>query len=158
MKFSITLEIDSQAYHKATLINDLSNKLESYFAEKSYGEGIQNYLVGCICIKTQPGYEDWNKKRKPRYKDVRKVKLPDKEVELVEVKEYTYDIKIDNELYDEFIAASETESLRIIFELLKESLSNLDKLPKKVKDFDSECFKEDFLAFFELEGIASPVS
>ena len=49
--------------------------------------------------------------------------------------------------YEEFISVSDEESKKILENKIIESLENLDKLPKKVKDFDKKTFKNDLLVF-----------
>jgi len=49
--------------------------------------------------------------------------------------------------YEEFISVSDEESKKILENKIIESLENLDKLPKKVKDFDKARFKNDLLTF-----------
>jgi len=51
------------------------------------------------------------------------------------------------EEYEEFISVSDEESKKILENKIIESLGNLDKLPKKVKDFDKVRFKTDLLTF-----------
>lgn len=85
MKFKITLEIDREAQHKSKLIRDLSEDLNTFFSQKYYGEDIQNYLLGCICIKTKKGFEGWYKIIKPKYTDYKKNinKITGEEMEII---------------------------------------------------------------------------
>jgi hypothetical protein len=53
--------------------------------------------------------------------------------------------------YEEFISVSDEESKKILENKIIESLENLDKLPKKVKDFDKKTFKNDLLVFLKKE-------
>jgi hypothetical protein len=53
--------------------------------------------------------------------------------------------------YEEFISVSDEESKKILENKIIESLENLDKLPKKVKDFDKKRFKNDLLVFLKKE-------
>ena len=139
MEFGLTLEIDSKAYKKANLINDLSEELEKYFKNKNYGNDIEEYLIGVICIKTKEGFEDWYKKRKPRY--------------VAKGKSYTYDIKFDDESYDRFVEGSDHKSTRMLVKEIKDSLTNLDKLSKKVRDFEKDRFISDLMKYFHDAGL-----
>ncbi len=153
MRFKITLEIDGDADHKSRLIRQLSDEIEIFLNEKEYGEEIQNYLLGCICIKTKEGYEGWYKTRKPKYTKYKKVvnQLTGEEMEIS--KTFENDFKIDNKLYEVFIDSSDEVSNKILAKEILNSLSNLDSLPKKVKKFDKEKFRYDFRLFFEDRGL-----
>lgn len=153
MRFKITLEIDRDADHKSRLIHELSDEIEIFLNEKEYGEDIQNYLLGCICIKTKEGYEGWYKIRKPKYTHYKKVvnRLTGEEMEIS--KTFENDFKIDNKLYEDFIDSSDEVSNKILAKEILNSLSNLDSLPKKVKKFDKEKFRYDFRLFFEDRGL-----
>lgn len=143
MNFGISQEIDVEAQEKSSVIIFLSDKLKGYLSDRDYGQDVQNIFIGCICVKPREGYEEWFKIRKPRYKAIDKIKLLDgNTVELIGV--YGYDIKLN---FDEFVSATETESRKILAQEILNSLSNLDALPKKVKDFDKEKFKSDMEQF-----------
>jgi len=64
MEFSITIETDISAERKSGLLQNLSDELSIYFKDRNKGDDIYNYVIGCICMKNQPGYEDWYKKKK----------------------------------------------------------------------------------------------
>lgn len=149
MKVIITLEIDRDAERQSYLINYLSKDLEGYFDDRNYGQDLQTLFIGCICIKTKPGYEEWYKKRKPKYIEYKKSKsrITGQEIEII--KTYSYDIKIDNDDYDEFISVSDEDCKKILAREILQSLSYLDLLTKKIKDFDNEKFKEDMRVFFD---------
>jgi hypothetical protein len=154
MNIGISLEIDIEAQKKSVLINDLSETLKMFFLSRYYGEGILNFYIGCICIKTKPGYEEWYKIRKPRYKNLTLIKDVGRVGNNVEIKNsFSIDMKIDNEEYNNFISSSDIESKRILASEILKSLSNLDALPKRVKDFDKEQFKADMEKFFKEQGL-----
>lgn len=149
MNFGITQEIDVQAGTKSDIVISLSESLGDFLSDIDYGNDIQNFFIGCICVMKRPGYEDWFKVRKPRYQAISKVKLLDGSVKQ-QKGVFTYDIKLD---FEAFVSATDEESKRILaLEILK-SLSNLDALPKKVKDFDKEQFKTDIEQFFKSEKL-----
>jgi hypothetical protein len=150
MKFSITLEIDKDAEHKSNLINTLSEEMNLFFVDKHFGNDILNYYIGCICVKTLPGYEKWYRVRKPKYNELEIIKNIFLDGNDTEIRNsFSNDIKIDDEEYDDFITVSDEESKKILAKKIIESLENLDKLPKKVKDFDKERFMDDLKSFFE---------
>ena len=57
------------------------------------------------------------------------------------------EFNFNSDEYEEFISVSDEESKKILQDKIIESLENLDKLPKKVKDFDKVRFKNDLLTF-----------
>lgn len=154
MKFSITLEIDKDANHKSNLIHSLSEEINCFLEDKKLGEDILNYYIGCICIKTLPGYEKWYQVRNPKYKELQIIKsiFPNGD-DIIIKNSFSNDIKIDGEEYDNFITISDEESKKILAKKIIESLENLDKLPKKVKDFDKEKFKNSISNFFKERGL-----
>lgn len=153
MRFRITVEIDVESEHKSKIIRELSDDLETFFSSKNYGEDIQNYLLGCICIRTKKGYEDWYKIRKPKYTDYKKTKnkLTGEDYEII--KTYENDFKLDNEIYEEFVSSTDEESKKILAHEILNSLSNLNSLPKKVNNFDRERFKTDLKTFFKEQNL-----
>jgi hypothetical protein len=142
MDFSLTQESNLEGDKNIQLI-EFSNSLKEYFISKSYGEDLNYFVIGIICVK--PEFETFFKVRKPRYKAFDKINLLDgNTAELIGV--YGYDIKLN---FDEFVSATETESRKILAQEILNSLSNLEALPKKVKDFDKEKFKSDMKQFFK---------
>ena len=136
MDFGITIEIDAKADIKSSTIQDFSDELSSYLKQHNFGFDINSVLVGLICIRTTPGYEDWYKARKRRFKKQSKL--------------LTFDIKIDGEKYDSFVKSSNQECLQLLATELLNSLTNFDNLPKYIKDFDSEAFKGQVTEFVTL--------
>jgi len=153
MEFAITKELDIKSYEKSTLIQEVSDDLGSYLKNRNYGDDIGVFLIGFVGVKTKPGYEDWYKERKPRYVDYKQIKNRLTGLVMETIKEYSYDIKFDNELYDKFVNSSDEDSKKLLVEKILESFLHLDKLPKKVKDFDKEKFKTDVEKFFREQGL-----
>lgn len=148
MKFRISQELDTNAYIKSDLIESISSKLEFFLKNKNYGNDIETFFIGFIVIKTKKGLEGMFKERKPKYINQKQVKnrLTGESIEIV--KEYSYDIKFDNELYDQFVNGTDELSKKLFVQKLLESLKNFDKLPKEVRNFDVETFKEDLHSLF----------
>ena len=141
MKFGISITIDEKADHKSHLIISLSEALKEYFQDKNYGEDIKDYIIGCICILPPEGFEKFNKPKKPIYIDDKTTK-----------NRFTgEELRMHKLFINEFISVSDEESKKILENKIIESLENLDKLPKKVKDFDKKRFKNDLLVFLKKE-------
>lgn len=142
-------ELDTEASHKLDLVKKTSTLLFNYFLNQSFGEDIKEFLFICILVKTKPGFEEWFKARKPKYIEYKTYKNKITK-ETIEIKnQFTIEFKIDDKEYDDFIALSDEESKKILAKKILESLANLDKLPKKAKDFDKEKFKANMEVFFK---------
>ncbi|MFV0530969.1 MAG: Imm44 family immunity protein [Flavobacteriales bacterium] len=145
MNFGITQEIDVEAQEKSSVIIFLSDTLKDYLSKRDYGQDVQNIFIGCICVKPREGYQEWFKIRKPKYKEIEKIKLLDNSIK--EFKgAFSYDIKLN---FDVFVKNTDVENKKLLATEILNSLSNLEALPKKVKDFDKERFKTDMEAFFK---------
>lgn len=155
MEFGITQEVDNKSGDKSYLVQKISDNLENFLKNRSYGEDVETFLIGFVAIKTKPGYEEWYKERKPKYIDYRLTKSRLTGLPLETIKQYSYDIKFDYELYDEFVNGTEEESSKLLARKILDSFSHLDKLPKKIKDFDKEKFKSDVEEFFKSNNLLS---
>lgn len=153
MEFGITQEVDNKSGDKSYLVQKVSDNLETFLKNRSYGEDVETFLIGFVGIKTKPGYEEWYKERKPKYIDYRLTKSRLTGLPLETIKQYSYDIKFDYELYDEFVNGTEEESSKLLARKILESFSHLDKLPKKIKDFDKDKFKSDLEEFFKSQNL-----
>ena len=153
MKFAITQEVDTKSGKKSDIIQQLSDDLENYLKDKNYGSDIETFLIGFIGIKTKPGYEEWYKERKPKYTAYKASKNRITGLPMEIIKSYSYDIKFDYDLYDEFVEASDENSKKILVIKILDSFTHLDKLSKKIKDFDKDKFKKDVEKFFQEQGI-----
>lgn len=142
MIFNITIETEKEVGDKWKVIQELANSMNEYFISKEYGQGIQKYLIGCILIKTRIGYENWYKKRVPRYKSNSLIKKLDGSTETINL--FTYDIKFDDSEYNAFINSPIENGRKILAHKLLDSLECLESLPHKVKNFDKDKFKSDF--------------
>ena len=139
MHFGISLELDSEVEKKISIIRSISRSLFEYFQMRDYGQDLQNITIGIICVLERKGFEDWFKVRKPKYREFEKTRGLDKSSIIVEPT-FTYDIKL-NAAY--ILKHDDTEIRKYFVSEIINSLSNLDYLPRKVKDFDKERFKID---------------
>lgn len=143
MNFEITIETESSVQKKLSSLRELSKAISLFLSEKHYGDGVKNFFIGVICIKTRPGYEEWYKPRKPNYKDFEMVEV---KVDIYEkvIGIFTYDLKLD---YEKIRRGEENDNLDYLVHLIISSLDNLDKIPKKIKNFDRQKIKEDLNSF-----------
>ena len=149
MEFKVVLTLENSARNKSDLINDLFNNINDFVANRKYGEGIYQYLISLYIINPPKGYEYLHKNLKPKYTDHKLINNRFTGGELEIKKQFHYSIRVDGEMYDTFIGASEEESKKLLATEILNSLSYLDKLPKKIKDFDKNKFKADIKNFFK---------
>jgi hypothetical protein len=145
MDVRMAIEIDTCAYMKIHIVHDISDRMTSFFLNKSYGKDIEHIHIECICIKTLPGYEDWFKARRPRLRKESTVQLLDGNKKVI-YNSFSFDFKIDHDEYEYFVNSTDSESQHFIEEKIIKSLSNFDYLKNKKVDFDIELFTRDFTA------------
>ena len=66
---------------------------------------------------------------------------------------FYFEAVIQGDLYDEILKAPNHRKEQILAECIVNSLFNIDKLPKRLKDFDKEAFKADFISLFRSLGL-----
>lgn len=139
MKIKITAPIvnSEKAFNKSLdLSNFNDNILSKFLNTNSY---INNFEIGILMVYTEDenfeNYGSWYKLKKIKYDE--------------ENKFLYYEFFLKNDELTHFINSSDEESNKILAKKILESLENLDKLPKKVKDFDKERFKQDIKHFFK---------
>lgn len=145
MDFSITMEANFEA-SEIILIQGLSNALETYFEDKYYGQDIRSFMINLICVK--PEFEFFFKERKPVYIENEIDKTDG--LNLPIVKQYSYDIKLS---YYDIINKNNNNMLKKLALEIASSLSYLDSMPKKIRDFDKERFKDDLINYFKSNGL-----
>ena len=146
MDFTLTLEYSTGVRKRASLVVDLSEKLCEHFSDKNYGEDVKEILIGVIVMA--PEFEPFTPVRKPKYVFYREYIEDD--TKIVQDKSFGYDIKLD---YAIFKDQSDDQNGKMLASVILDSLSNLDRLPKKVKQFDRAKFREDVKAFLDKEGL-----
>ncbi len=146
MEIGVGIEADAKSSLKVELVSDLIDELSAFLKPINYGAGILSVSIGFICIDLVPGYENWNKARKPRFTKNRKVKLLSGE-SIAAKNNFSYDMTFSADEYASFIQATDIESTRVFAIKLIESLSTFDHLPKSVSDFNTGQFKADIENF-----------
>ncbi|APU97135.1 hypothetical protein BV902_12890 [Sphingobacterium sp. B29] len=143
MDFNIALTIDSRAGGKSHILSNLSIYLKKSFKDKDYGADLLNYTLGFTSVLAPEGYEHFFEKKKPLYVSDRTTKNRFTGEQHHMYKLFIDSIVIEPDQYEDFVSGTDLHSLEIIKAKIFESLSNLDRLPKKVKDFDKERFRID---------------
>lgn len=142
MEFAIVLHVSEEMIKKMDFTNDWNQQFKAFFQGKEYGKDISSYLVGVTCVS--PQFEPFFKVRKPTYIEKKIETHDDFSVEIS--KSYGYDIKLD---FNVVLNSNKEDIKKILASEIKNSLSHLDSLPKKIKDFNKDRFKGDLLLFFE---------
>ena len=147
MKFTIVVEVSEDVADKTQIIHSLSNRLSDYFSDRNYGNDVENFFIRIISVS--PEFEWFSTIRKPKYTSYRKYINRDG-LEIIEDRVFSFSLKID---YENFKNQSDEQNEKMLASEIIKSLSNLDSLPKKVKDFDKERFREDMKAFFDAQKL-----
>ena len=146
MKFNLSLIMDAGSKHKSDLVIDLQKKILFFFEGRSYGSDLESYIIGFTSVLTPPGFEHLFKAKKPLYvRDKTTKNRFTGEMQRM-VKLFLDDIVLTSDEYEGFVSGNDYDSIELLKTRILESLSNLDKLPKAVKDFDKEKFKMDMKA------------
>jgi hypothetical protein len=144
IKLALYLDMDIDRNKKSNIMTNLDNTLELYFKDKSYDEDLETILVGLIAIRKVAGYENWYKPRKRKYTYYKVLKDPffkDKTYEIN--KTYVCEFRLSEDDYEKFILSPEKESKLILGSYILQTLSDLDYLCKKLKQFKKNEFLTD---------------
>ena len=135
---------------KSNLVYELSNSLNLYFQNKDYGEDVKNIEIGLLMTFSKEGYEDWYKPKRMSYIKYKKSKhkLTGEVIEIE--KTLKYEIKFTDQQLAKYVGGENQFSKDILITEIKNSVSNLNELPKDVKDFELEVFKHDLDSFFNI--------
>ncbi|QIH34702.1 hypothetical protein [Sphingobacterium sp. DR205] len=141
--------MDTRAETKSHILTNLSIYLNESFKDKDYGADLLNYTLGFTSVLAPEGYGHFFEKKKPLYVSDRTTKN-----RFTGEKHHMYRLFIDGivigpDEYEDFVSGTDPNSLEIIKAKILESLSSLDQLPKKVKDFDKERFRIDMKNLLE---------
>jgi hypothetical protein len=121
---------------KRQAIKEVSEAANNLVASNDYGESIEKMLVGLIVV--EPVYDVFSKPRRPRYTE-HKETMALGSIPIVTNKTLEIEIKLD---YGQVLAAEDEELKRIVASEVLNTFKNL-KVPKKVTDFDKDCFVAD---------------
>jgi len=144
MNFGLAVNVSVDISNKAHFIQSLSNDLEAYFKNKTYGSDIKSYTIGIVCVS--PQFDQFYKKEiKPKYIRGIKVINPDG-IPFTLEDSFEYRIKID---YQSFKSADEEDAKKILATKILASLAVFEQKRKKIKDFDMNSFKVDLEEYFK---------
>jgi hypothetical protein len=148
MNFGLAVNVSVEIRNKTHSINSLSNDLEAYFKNKTYGSDIKSYTIGVVCVS--PQFDQFYKKAiKPKYTKGVKVINPDG-IPFTLEDSFEYRIKID---YESFKSADEEKAKELLAREILASLSVFEKMKSKIKDFDRDSFKADLEEYFKSHNL-----
>lgn len=154
MKFELRVnEIDSEAYVKMPIVKSFSNEIGKYFKNRNYGNDLKSIIIIPIIVKHIVGFEEWYKVRKPKFIERKDLQNRITGKRIIIEKEFIIETRLNNEEYNTFISSTDEDIKKLLAREILSSLSNLDALPKKVKDFDKERFKADMHEFFKEKNL-----
>ena len=139
---------------KAAFVDDFSRRyLEEHFVTLNYGPDVEEIVIAFALLETRPGFDGY-KPRRPNYTEYGEWKTfgPDGPKDREIKKRFFIDRRIDGDMFDIFIDADEKQAHCILASEILKSLELLDKLPKRLKQFDKERFISDVSDYFQRQG------
>jgi hypothetical protein len=128
---------------KTNLITNLSDELELAFKDKNYGNDVKAYTIGVVCVA--PQFEQFFKPKKPKYTKGKMEINPDG-IPFTLEDNFEYSIKID---FETFKNGTAEECRKTLAKEILSSLSVVESMKSKIKDFDLEKFKADLESYFK---------
>lgn len=149
MHFNIALTMDSRAGAKSSILTYLSTYMNTFFKDKDYGADLQKYTLGFTSVLAPEGFGHFFEKKKPLYvwDRITKNRFTGEQHHMFRL--FMDSIVIGPDEYEDFVSGTDHNSLQLVKAKILESLSSLDRLPKKVKDFDKERFRIDMRNLLE---------
>ena len=132
------MHITEEIIPQMNFTNPLEQQLKTYFN----GKDVLSYTIGITCVS--PQFDPFFKVNKPKYIEDKTETHDGFSVRID--KSYEYGIKLN---HNKVLNASEEEVKKMLASSIMESLSHLDSLPRKIKDFDKEQFRADLESFFK---------
>ncbi|MDH4100329.1 MAG: hypothetical protein OEV28_07105 [Nitrospirota bacterium] len=126
MRIRFALEISDGLGANAELFTELSERLSTYFADKSYGHGLEELLIDIICVAPEFKFCFFE----PRKKYTKAKKL------------FECDVRIDFEL---FRSAGRQQAISVLCECIEKAAAVLRGL--RLPGIDVESFQADLQAF-----------
>lgn len=137
--------MDTRAGGKSHILTNLSTHMKAFFKDRDYGADLLNYTLGFTGVLAPEGFGHFFEKKKPLYVSDRTTKNRFTGEQHHMYRLFIDSIVIEPDEYEDFVSGTDYNSLQLVKAKILESLSNFDRLPKKVKDFDKERFKIDMI-------------
>jgi hypothetical protein len=154
MKFRFTInEFDAEFSHRLKAVEFVSAIVNDFVNDRNYGIDIDEYVILCICVRFRKGYEEWYRIRKPFYIEhkVFKNKITGSIIEIN--KQFTQEIRIAQEIFEYLLTCSEDHAKKAFAYEVFRAVSDLESLPKKIKDFNRNAFRADLESYFKSQKL-----
>jgi hypothetical protein len=142
MNFGLAIYSDLDQEQTSLIVN-FSDQLKDYFKNKYYGDDVKAYTIGVVCVS--PQYEQFFQVKKPRYTKGKKETIQHG-IPFTLEDNFEYSIKID---FESFKNADNERAKKILAKEILASLTILDQMKSKIKDFDSTKFKGDLMEYLK---------
>ena len=149
MNFGLAVTITPEVQGKSIIIHSLSDDLKFFFKNKDYGNDVKSYTIGVHCQNVPLGFEKFSKLPKPSYTKGKKTINPDG-IPFTLEDSFEYSIKLD---FETFKNNTDEECSKLLAGEILNSLSVLDDMKGKIKDFNTERFKADLENYFKEKGL-----
>ena len=144
MKLDLFISVSEPfASNKSTIFHELSSRLNFLLKNKEYGEDVKSINGSFIIVLERPGYEEWYKPRKLSYTDqkVSKSKLTGENIEIS--KQLSFELRLDENSIGIILNSNHLESQKFILQQTINYISEIKRLPVKIRDFDKSLFLKD---------------
>ena len=127
----------------------LEEQINKLIKNKSYGNDLKEMYIGIICVS--PEFDAFFKESKPKYQKDSKTYI--KEGITYELnKTFQYDVKLEFSLFKS-LKGDDLKKEFILVLLKSLDILKSENIKKKIKDFDSATFLQDFETFFKNENL-----
>jgi len=145
MKVGLALEVDTSINYLAEAVTSLDAKLDSYFADRAYGAGIDNLFIGVILTSPESSHLHPVRSLKFRRRSRFQSMATRLSVDLKNVVEY--DARPD---FETIRGMSVSQAKSYLSQVLADSLSAIEDQLPRFPDFDFQGFCRDFLDCIDL--------
>jgi hypothetical protein len=145
MKFGISLYLSQDMDRLSGVFNDLGKSVNGEIEQTKYGEDVQEFCIGVICVS--PEFDAFFKQKRMRYTKERREYVKDGVLFAIE-KTIEMEIKLE---HSELSHIDHYQAVRLLAKSIIGVLANT-KLPSKIKDFNLDLFISDLQDYFRLQG------
>lgn len=131
------------------------NKVVPFFKDKYYGDDVRSIVIFPFLTPCRGTITRLYRPRYVFHKESLSIRCDEFGNPLTTIidRRFYFEAVIQGDLYDEILKAPNHRKEQILAECVVNSLFNIDKLPKRLKDFDKEAFKADFISLFRSLGL-----
>lgn len=148
IKLDFTFETDSTSEEYIYAVKEVLEELSVHVKAHSYGVGLDTISIHVRMLRVQKGFEGFFQLKKPKF-----VKNKGKEVasSIDKKNRFEYEILFKNITICKLINSDKPSTKELVGKEVIDSLSNLQKLPKSLSNFNADAFKNAVISFFKAE-------